>query len=80
MTTIFYLLASVAVFWVGMLSSVLMGGLLFLILAGVLAGLKLAGILAWSWWWVMLPIWGAIGGAVAKMWIVTRDPMWRFKR
>ena len=80
MATIFYLLASIATFWIGMLSAVLMGGLLFLILAAVFAGLKLIGIFAWSWWWVVLPIWAAIGGAVAKMWIVTRDPMWRFKR
>jgi len=80
LATIFYLLASIATFWIGMLSAVLMGGLLFLILAAVFAGLKLAGILTWSWWWVVLPIWAAIGGAFAKMWIVTRDPMWRFKQ
>jgi hypothetical protein len=74
MTPIIYLLSSVAVFWIGMLSAVFIGGLLFLILAAVFAGLKLAGILGWSWWWVFLPVWGGIGGAVAKMWIVTRDP------
>jgi hypothetical protein len=79
MTTVLYLLAAVAVFWVGMLSAVLMGGALFLILAAILAGLKLAGAIGWSWWWVILPIWGAIGGALAKMWIVTRDPLWRYK-
>jgi len=22
-------------------------------------GLKLAGLLAWSWWWVLSPLWGA---------------------
>lgn len=78
-TTILYLLAIVAMFWVGMLSAVFMGGLPFVILAAILAGLKLAGITGWSWWWVTLPIWGAIGGAIAKMWIVTRDPPWRYK-
>jgi len=75
MTTILYVLAIVAVFWVGMLSAVFIGGLLFLILAAVFAGLKVAGIIGWSWWWVTLPIWGAI----AKMWMVSRDPLWRHK-
>jgi hypothetical protein len=79
MATIIYILASIAVFWVGMLSAVFMGGLLFLILAAIFAGLKVIGIIGWSWWWIALPVWGAIGGAIAKMWIVTRDPMWRFK-
>jgi hypothetical protein len=51
---IFCLLASIAVFWVGMLSAMFMGGLFFLMLAAVLAGLKLAGILGWSWWWAVL--------------------------
>jgi hypothetical protein len=79
MTTIFLVLAIVAVFWIGSLSAVFMGGLLFMILAALFAGLKLTGIVAWSWWWVTLPIWGGVGGAIAKMWIVTRDPLWRYK-
>jgi hypothetical protein len=79
MATILYLIAAIAVFWIGMLSAVLMGGALFLILAAVFAGLKLAGVIAWAWWWVALPVWGAIGGAAAKIWMVTRDPMWRYK-
>lgn len=62
-----YLIATVAVFWVGALSAVFIGGWLFLILAAVLAGLKVAGIIGWSWWWVTLPIWGAVGWAVTRM-------------
>ena len=35
--------------------------------AGLLAilfiGLKLGGVIAWSWWWVLSPLW--ISGAVA---------------
>ena len=49
MTTIFLLLAIVALCWIGMLSAVFMGGLLFMILTAVFAGLKLAGIIEWSW-------------------------------
>lgn len=66
MTTIIYLLAVVAVLWVGMLSAVFIGGLLFLILAALFAALKLVGIIAWSRWWVALPVWGAVGGGIAK--------------
>ena len=80
MTTIWYLFAAAAVWWVGMiLTAATFGGLPFVILAALFAGLKLAGIIAWSWWWAMLPLWGGIGGAVAKMWIVTRDPLWRHR-
>jgi hypothetical protein len=50
------------------------GGLIFVILAAALAGLKLTGIVSWSWWWVMLPLWAAIDGAVVKMRIAARDP------
>ncbi len=74
MIIIAYVVAAAALFWVGMVTFFL-GGLIFVILAAVLAGLKLAGIVAWSWWWTILPLWAAIGGAVAKMWIVARDPM-----
>lgn len=27
-------------------------------LALLFTGLKLGGIISWSWWWVLLPIWG----------------------
>lgn len=80
MATVYYLLATAAVFWLGMLSAVFVGGLLFLLAAALIAGLKLTDVIDWSWWWAGLPIWGAIGGAVAKMWIATRDPMWRLRR
>ena len=74
METIAYLVAAAALFWVGMISAIALGGLLFVILAAVLAGLKLAGIIAWSWWWAMLPLWGAIGGAFLKTRLAARDP------
>jgi hypothetical protein len=65
-TTVWYLLAGAAVWWLGvMLTATGIGGLPFVILATLLAGLKLAGIVAWSWWWAMLPLWGAVGGASA---------------
>lgn len=79
MAAVFCLIASIAVFWVGMASAAFIGGLPFLILAAVFAGLKFAGIIGWAWWWTALPIWGAVGGAMAKMWFVTRDPLWRYK-
>jgi hypothetical protein len=80
MMTILYLLAAVVVSWGGMLITAAgIGGLPFILVAAVLAGLKLAGVIAWPWWWAMLPLWGAVSGTVAKMWIVTRDPMWRFR-
>ena len=74
MTAISYVIAAAAVWWVGMISSVVLGGLIFIILAAVLAALKFAGIFAWSWWWAMLPLWGAMGGASVKMWLAARDP------
>jgi hypothetical protein len=81
MTTVLYLLATAAVVWVGMaLTATGLGGLPFVVLAALFVGLKLAGIINWSWWWVMLPLWGGISGAFAKMWLVTRDPFWRFRR
>jgi hypothetical protein len=79
MAKVLLVVAIIGVFWIGMLSAVFMGGLLFMILVAIFAVLKLAGAIDWSWWWVTLPIWGGVGGAVAKMWIVTRDPLWRFK-
>jgi hypothetical protein len=68
-----YLVAAVALFWLGTIFANL-GGLIFIILAAVLALLKIAGILAWSWWWVALPLWVALGGAFFKMRTAGRDP------
>jgi len=73
MIVIVYVAAAAVLFWLGMIFAFL-GGLIFVILAVVLAGLKLAGIFVWSWWWVVLPLWVAIGGAVVKMRIAARDP------
>jgi len=29
-------------------------------------GLKLGGVIGWSWWWILLPIWGALAVAIVK--------------
>jgi hypothetical protein len=29
-------------------------------------GLKLAGVIGWSWWWILLPIWGGLALAILK--------------
>jgi hypothetical protein len=73
MIVIAYVVAAVALFWIGMVTFYL-GGLVFVVLAAILAGLKLAGIFVWSWWWTALPLFGAVGGAVVKMRIAARDP------
>ena len=78
MIVVAYVVTAAALFWVGSVAFFL-GGAIFVILAAILAGLKLAGVIAWSWWWIVLSLWTAIGGAVAKMWIVTRDPLWLYK-
>lgn len=37
------------------------GGVTFLGLLGLLfIGLKLTGFIAWSWWWVLLPLYGGL--------------------
>jgi hypothetical protein len=68
-----YVVAAAALFGLGMIFA-FFGGLIFVILAAALAGLKLTGIVSWSWWWVMLPLWAAIDGAVVKMRTAARDP------
>lgn len=73
MIVVAYMAAAAVLFWLGMIFAFL-GGLICVILAAVLAALKLAGIFAWSWWWAMLPLWTALGGAVTKMHIAARDP------
>ena len=78
MATVWYVLAAGAMGCAGMfLTATGLGGLPFVILAVLFAGLKVVGNIEWSWWWALLPLWGAIGGAIAKMWMITRDPMWR---
>ena len=76
-----YLVAAAAVWLTGMalIAAATLGGLPFVIFAAVFAGLELGGIISWSWWWTSLPLWGAVGGAVARMYIITRDPMWRHR-
>lgn len=37
-----------------------MGEAFLPLLAVLLIGLKLGGVIAWSWAWVLLPIWGPI--------------------
>jgi hypothetical protein len=79
METVYYIVSAIAVFWIGMLSAAMMGGLYLLILIMLFVTLKLIGIISWSWWWVLLPGWAVIGSSIAKIWIVTRDPMWRYR-
>lgn len=42
--------------------------------AGLLAilfiGLKLGGVIAWSWWWVLAPLWAPVALAVVALAIV----------
>ena len=33
---------------------------LFLVILGVFIAMKLMGKLAWSWWWVLSPLWGIV--------------------
>lgn len=73
MIVVAYVVAAAVLFWLGMIFAFL-GGLIFVTLAAVLAVLKLAGFFVWSWWWAMLPLWTAFGGAVTKMHIAVRDP------
>ena len=80
MAMIIYVIAVAVVWWLGMmLTASGIGGMPFILLALLGAGLKLAGIIDWEWWWTLLALWGALGGGVAKMWLATRDPMWRHK-
>ncbi len=81
MDVVWYLVAAAAVWLIGMAltAAATLGGLPFVILAAVFTGLKLGGIISWSWCWTLLPLWGAVGGAVVRMYITTRDPMWRYR-
>lgn len=46
-------------------------GIGFFALLGLLfIGLKLAGFINWSWWWVLLPLYGGIGIVVVILLIV----------
>jgi hypothetical protein len=62
-----YLVVAVVVFWIGMIRASI-GVLSFAIFAALLAGLKIVGAIEWPWWLVLLPFWGAIGGAYVKIW------------
>jgi hypothetical protein len=66
MTMIAYLLAAAAISWAGMLL-IGLGAFFFVTLATLIGTLKMVGIVAWSWPWAMLPLWGIVGGAVAKL-------------
>lgn len=33
-------------------------------------GLKLGGVIAWSWWWVLAPLWIPVALAVV-IWVIT---------
>jgi hypothetical protein len=66
MTLIAYLLAAAAMLSVGILL-IGLGAFFFLTLAALIGTLKLVGIVGWSWPWVLLPLWGIVGGAVANL-------------
>jgi len=68
-----YVLAAAVLFWLGMIFAHL-GGLIFVALAAVLVVLKLTGIFVWSWWWVALALWAALGGGFLKIRVAARDP------
>lgn len=71
MLIVAYAIAAAVLFWLGMMFA-FFGGLIFIIAAAVLAVLKVAGLFIWSWWWVTLPLWAALGGAVLKMRMAVR--------
>lgn len=80
MNTFIYIVAAVVSSWVGvLLTAAGFGGLLFVVLALLFAILKILGVIAWTWLWVLLPMWPALSGTLFKMWRVTRDPLWREK-
>lgn len=81
MFVVIYAVAAAAVFWLGMmLTASGIGGLPFVVLVVIFVALRFLGVIAWHWLWVILLLWGGIGGVIAKTWIVTRDPLWRFRR
>lgn len=49
-------------------------------------GLKLAGVIGWSWWWILLPVWGGLAlailkaGALLGLFAWSRALTWRIKR
>lgn len=50
------------------------GGIGFLgLLAILFIGLKLTGYIAWSWWWVLAPLWVPIALALA---VIVMAAMW----
>ena len=49
-------------------------------------GLKLAGVIGWSWWWILLPVWGGVAVAILVAGFLlglvawSRVRRWRMKR
>jgi hypothetical protein len=49
-------------------------------------GLKLAGVIGWSWWWILLPVWGGVAVAILVAGVLlglvawSRALSWRMKR
>ena len=46
------------------------GGIFMPLLAVLFIGLKLTGYIAWSWWWVLAPLWGPLVMVLAIFLIV----------
>lgn len=40
------------------------------LLAVLFIGLKLTGVIAWSWWWVLAPLWGPLALVLAIIAVV----------
>lgn len=57
------------------------GGIGFFgLLAIVFITLKLTGYIAWSWWWVLAPIWGSIALALAVFLPLAALAIWAKRR
>lgn len=54
------------------------GGVGFLgLLAIVFITLKLCGVIAWSWWWVLAPVWVPVALLVAIGAVALATVMWK---
>ena len=42
--------------------------------------LKLTGVIAWSWWWVLSPLWISFGLFLATLTVLAVGAIWVIKR
>jgi hypothetical protein len=50
------------------------------ILGVIFITLKLVGVITWSWWWVLLPIYGPLALGVALLLWAMKLTDWEFRR